>query len=498
MVTDYDRQCIDDIVKKTGIANEIAEMYYIQNNKQLEGTLKSIYENYGKLDKMKEDYFAFSHIIFQNPILNEPLNMRIEYLKYLTTCFEKAKWDNEKYIKAQLQFYEKILLDDKVKEVNKQKINLEKYQYFLLIDICHILGFDKKKIKSKQMNDIIQNLMKDFSDLLLYKFRLLMSYLIDSGVDFEYWNYKYNFIKEKNYIQICKQNYQFSRKKPFTLLVTATMSAGKSTLINGIMGENISLAQNMATTDKIHKIIGKAFDDGYAYEYDHELVLMATKEELLEDNKENKSDTILVGAYYKGLLGGERVVIHDSPGVNFSGKDAHKQITNDLIKQRDNYDLLLYVMNASQLGTNDEKEHLDYVKSQIGNKQIVFVINKIDVFNPEEEDVEQIIEGQRQYLVKCGFHNPIILPISAKAAYLARTLNEENLPRSKRREFDNLIYLFEIMNLQNYYKKYFPQITIPDSTNDKEQLLKNSGFLYMETIIKNKLNNKRKNKRRTI
>ena len=46
----------------------------------------------------------------------------------------------------------------------------------------------------------------------------------------------------------------------------------------------------------------------------------------------------------------------------------------------------IYVMNSTQLATNDEDEHLEFVKSTIGRTPVIFVMNKIDSYNLEEED----------------------------------------------------------------------------------------------------------------
>lgn len=43
---------------------------------------------------------------------------------------------------------------------------------------------------------------------------------------------------------------------------------------------------------------------------------------------------------------------------------------------------------------------------------------------------------------------------------------------------------FEQMNIVDYYTKYFPDITVPDSEDEDRQLLKTCGISYIETIIK--------------
>lgn len=44
MKTDYEKQCIEEISQKTGIGEKKVEKYFLKNNKNLENTLKEIYE----------------------------------------------------------------------------------------------------------------------------------------------------------------------------------------------------------------------------------------------------------------------------------------------------------------------------------------------------------------------------------------------------------------------------------------------------------------------
>ena len=216
------------------------------------------------------------------------------------------------------------------------------------------------------------------------------------------------------------------------------------------------------------------------------MVLTAGKEELLNDNELNTSDKIVVSTKIMGELSNKRIIINDSPGVNYSENQEHKIITEKLIKRK-NYNLLIYIMNATQLGTNDEEAHLEYVKKTIGRTPVLFVVNKIDTFNTEEENVIETIKRQTEYLKKKGFKNPMVCPVSAKAAYLSKQFAKADLSRFEKRELYSLVDKFQEMNLQKYYSETFKNIKIPDSQSEEEQLLKTSGMAYVEKIIKNLL-----------
>ena len=178
---------------------------------------------------------------------------------------------------------------------------------------------------------------------------------------------------------------------------------------------------------------------------------MAQREELLYSDSD-ASDQITVSTCFNGSLCGERIEIFDSPGVNYSEDPKHKRMTQECIRAK-NYDLLVYLMNATQLGTEDEAAHLDYVKSCIGDLPILFVINKIDCINGEEEDVKKIIRNQIRFLNEKGFSNPAVAPVSALAGYLAKCSRYGELSRTKTREFNNFFDKFEEMGLTDYYKR---------------------------------------------
>ena len=80
------------------------------------------------------------------------------------------------------------------------------------------------------------------------------------------------------------------------VMITATMSAGKSTLVNALTGHRLCKTQNLACTQKIHAITGKAFEDGYVSKCDGDLILDADERDLMENNPQNAQNTIYVSA----------------------------------------------------------------------------------------------------------------------------------------------------------------------------------------------------------
>ncbi|MCI8891020.1 MAG: hypothetical protein HFH34_06710 [Eubacterium sp.] len=427
---------------------------------------------------------ALSQLIFQNPVRNAGKEICEQYLAYLKKYRRIGISSDFLYTEEQLNLYQDVL--SKHKDEDHSENGLEQYAFFLLLDLMQLTGLEWGILESEEMQSALAQYLSDFPGMQAMKatIKLIVSAAAHRNGDWE----KILSIcagrsrEEIEYLNRIRTNSCFRHTKPFTIFVTATMSAGKSTLINAIAGKNLCLSQNLACTSKMHAMISKAFDDGVTYKYDHTLTLQTDEDTLKKNNEKNQSDEILVSAWYHGSLGGRRIVIQDSPGVNFSGDQDHKKLTRRLIRENQ-YDLLLFIMNATQLGTDDEQEHLRFVREHCGQIPILFVLNKIDTFQVEEESVDRTIQRMRNYLETNGFCNPVICPVSAKAGYLSKQSRTMQMDRSKRRELNNFIDKFEVMQLPSYYQKNFPGITVKEQEQEDLQLVNSCGLSYLEAVI---------------
>lgn len=436
----------------------------------------------------QQEIFASTQIILFNPILNKSIDTRIQYFVYLKKLIKVVKWDKRKYTKAQTRFYKEILCD-------KENVNVDVYNkkcffdpsfcYLLPYDLSVMLGFHSKIIKSDKTKIIISKIISDFN--LPSECASFLSSEFEAALgNSSAWEnvLKSKWIKEfRPYLNLVRQNIVFMRTRPFNILVTATMSAGKSTLINSLVGKNISLMQNMACTSKIHTIISKPIEDGITSEYDHDFVIGASSDDLLCDNQENTSYKITVGTFFHGELGGKRIILYDSPGVNSSENEEHTEISRRMIKSR-KYKLMIYVLNATQLGTTDEEQHLEIVRQRLGNIRIIFVMNKSDQLISEDDNFLDSIESQRNFLISKGFKDPLICPVSSRAAYLVKKSKIQELSKMERREMENFMDKFELERLSDYYENNLgcPHIS---SDNEEDMLFVNCGFANFEKLITN-------------
>lgn len=269
-------------------------------------------------------------------------------------------------------------------------------------------------------------------------------------------------IKNNEHIQ---QNLIATLNKDFDVYVAATMSAGKSTLINAMLGFDLLPAANEATTatiaqitnnkkKKVGEFTGKRIDkDGKVADVPQSVTLDTLRKwNSLEDTSLIKLEGNIIGVSERDEV---RLVITDTPGPNNSQDSEHARTTMGYLQDSMRNPLILYILNATQLGTNDDKKTLGLIANIMkkGGKQskdrFIFVVNKMDAFDPEQgENVADALERVRKYLESNGINDPQIYPVSANLARLQRKLAAVNgdfakLTRSERGELKKLTDLFE-------------------------------------------------------
>lgn len=235
-------------------------------------------------------------------------------------------------------------------------------------------------------------------------------------------------LKDKSIIQA----FEKAKNLRFEINVVATMSSGKSTLINALLDKKLMPVANEATTATIVNIIDTDIDhyQGVAYDANNNIVDRdenLTYVKMKEWNKnENISSIDIEGRIPCVNSVGMKLVLVDTPGPNNSADKRHKDMTYSMLNDSDK-SLVLFVMRADALAVNDETAFLNFVCDVMkkGGKQsrdrYIFAINKMDVFNPEEECVESALVKIKADLEKRGIFNPNIFPVSAQAALEART-----------------------------------------------------------------------------
>lgn len=302
----------------------------------------------------------------------------------------------------------------------------------------------------------------------------------------------------------------------FPVNVIATMSSGKSTLINALLQTRLMPSKNEACTATITEILDTDGDTYTAVVYDEDgrviqEVPVLTYEAMGELNDNVNVHRICAEGNIPFLDSrSTALMLVDTPGPNNSQNQAHKNTTYRAINN-DSNNLILYVLNGTQLSTNDDAALLRYVSDQIrkGGKQVrdrfLFVINKMDQFDPEEEDIGKAIMAARRYLASYGIEDPQIFPCSAYTALNIRTVlsdvDVDNLTMAERRKFskaarDTLDAIdtfneFESMHLEKYstlspsaqQELNFRLSQAVERGDTKEQALIHSGICSVEAAI---------------
>ncbi len=218
-------------------------------------------------------------------------------------------------------------------------------------------------------------------------------------------------------------NFQKALNSEFEIAVIATMSSGKSTLINAILGQELMPSKNEACTAKVSRIINNPNITNYsAVAYDKngkvfKTITNASVDDFTDFNDDPEIHLIEVEGNIPTIKSGKiNLVLVDTPGPNNSMDASHRQHTLSVIKS-DDKPMVLYVLNATQLRTDDDLALLSTVAEamSVGGKQskdrFIFAMNKADAFDPEKgESIAGAIENVHEYLEQQEIANPKYLP----------------------------------------------------------------------------------------
>lgn len=233
-------------------------------------------------------------------------------------------------------------------------------------------------------------------------------------------------------------------------IILAPLSAGKSTLLNALIGEELLPARNEACTSKLFRLENREQGPWLAC-YSHGKAIAkwqpATTSLLEEFNRLPETGLIeLAGPLHSIRTFTTKLVLYDTPGPNNARDPSHGARTRQLLSEGV-AGLVVYVLNATQLGIDDDAHLLRQLRNSVGDSraapQLVFVLNKADQLDEERgESLAHSTAQARNYLLDLGFPQPIIIPVCASAALQARKL-KAGLPltRKERGELESFIVL---------------------------------------------------------
>ena len=294
----------------------------------------------------------------------------------------------------------------------------------------------------------------------------------------------------------------------FEVSVFATMSAGKSTVINALLGKKLMPAKNEACTATITSIKDVDSDHFEAQAVDsagNELRTYRnlTYKDMSELNAEPQVSEIYVEGDIPFVTADDMsLILVDTPGPNNARTEEHKKTTYHMLKESSKT-LVMYVMNATQQSTTDDAKFLKDISEsmKVGGKQsrdrFIFVLNKVDSFTQGEDNVEESIIKIKEYLKEYGIENPNVYPASALSALEIRTIlaNKDNADEEKIYDANGRVRKLN-RHEEMHLEKYAPLPTSSkniildrltkaiNSENQDEQALIHSGIVSLEEAIK--------------
>lgn len=270
-------------------------------------------------------------------------------------------------------------------------------------------------------------------------------------------------LKDKKIIKA----FEKAKDSMFEINVVATMSSGKSTLINALLGQQLMPAANEATTATIVKIVDTDQDNFSAIAYDKSGQIVKKLDNVtLEDMQALNADIKVSTVEIRGKIPcvssvGMKLVLVDTPGPNNSRDKSHEEMTYKMIADSDK-SLVLYVMNGQQLGINDEKIFLDYVCQSMkdggkkARERFIFAVNKMDAFSPDPQDdgpecITKALDNVKAGLEDREIYNPNIFPVCSLPALQKRAEMKGTRARALR-DFVEMCEEYDVMHFENYYQ----------------------------------------------
>lgn len=430
-------------------------------------------------------YYSEDH-----PLKEEKKEFKKLYLNLLNHC--GCLYLNKNIVRYKLNiFKEKLNFDDEIEELNsddkilkrlfkkvlKQYFKLARlkfytYRYIFFFDCLVLFGEGNKRntqIFMEELKKIIVPLYhyeidEVFKNLYLEKFNLDRKFFISEEM--------------LNKFYVIKN---FTESKETNIIFTATMSTGKSTLINAIIGKNLAPSMSIACTSNIANFKSSPIKVNFINYFDKDglkLFLDSTEIKKLI----GKSNYCHINTYFNSEISKKKVNIIDTPGVNYSEDKSHSDITKNELKNKE-IDILVYVTSILTWGTDDEYEYLKFIKENVRYKKMIVVINKVDEIKIEDSTVDENISNAKKYLLKLDLKNLTICPLSAYVgSLLKREILKENL--SKREERYVSLYLNQFADEKEFELSKFYEIDLENKEEDK--LMKayiNTGLPILEQIL---------------
>lgn len=353
-----------------------------------------------------------------------PYNLETEIMVDKRKLAENSKLREKIAFGSRLQEWVEELPRILIDEYNDTSFNILFYGTLLdYEDLCEVFeeAYEKKEITNVKLERKAAKETSDKEVLIDEVFNEIQKGPIDELRDVEILN-----------------AFEHAKSSDFEVCVVATMSAGKSTLINSMLQTKLMPSKQEACTAIITRIKDNDESTWQAEVYSKGGKLLETHEELTYQTMErlNADEQVSVikteGNIPFVTAEDVSLVLIDTPGPNNSRDPEHKKVQSEFLGKASK-SLVLYIMEGT-FGSDDDNALLKRVADSmaVGGKQsrdrFIFVVNKMDDRKKEDGDTEQTLERIRDYLKRHGITNPNLFPAAALPALNIRMIeNGENV-----------------------------------------------------------------------
>lgn len=458
--------------------------------------------------------YGVSEVKKRDPFIIEFLNLYAAIFEI--TEVDKAKIQVYDFYHEKDEFHAALKLLRKKYYKRLKGITYKTYLYSItlfaeIVWLQHVHKFDityqmiNSMTSMLQIRPVLQNkLIMYISTLAAYDFAAAEMLMSSRNLAHRQNELKFLLVRESN-------NLELLTKKSYQAVIIATMSSGKSTLLNALLGQNLAPSKNQACTAKVtqvHHVNTMDHITGYSMGHDSKKLVSSQLEHATLNEWNNISDIqhIHIEGGMPGITNSEKkLVLYDTPGSNYSLDRSHTEVTYRVLENH-SFDLILYVINATQIGVRDDKVLLQKVMESVKDRrqktQMLFVLNQVDLFDIEGHDnLEISINNLKIYLEQHGIERPEVIPVSSYAVKLFRmVLAHEELTKKETVDFRSLFQLFsdemdlrkfapqglDITSLERQNVKYEEKYLIHNkeySVNQIQSALARTGFPILESYI---------------
>lgn len=411
--------------------------------------------NHVKLKQKKKYYLALEELVsrqLQNKVTAACLEQyRIQFFKRSDPIEKPASM--ERIVQSVIQ--------------NRYRPWKKEYRCWLMCDAALILS-DPERI-----GDTAANMGMYLSKRRQKKFYALQHVLTDNHIDPE------QFAFAKGLISQYRKNRAFAERPIRKMIITANMSAGKSTLINALIGKKLARTSQEVCTGNVCYFYNKPYEDGRIYLENEGYTIQAEQDELKNISWELPVRT---ASYFRGsCCMSDRFCIIDTPGVNSTVHRAHGTLSREVLLG-ETYEKAVCVLNADKLGTEEELAHIRWVAQNVEKEKVIFVLNKVDDFKTADDNLAESMEAVKRDLLLAGFENPLICPVSAYFALLIK-LKEYGDEMTEDEEDEYAFYVRKFQRPAYNLVKYYDGVREEEGEAEAVRMSKKCGLYGLEKIL---------------